>query len=660
MTGNNLAEAAENNWNEAASIGKITALGPADLADVAYLLPNKWLDYTKIDNFPSPFDGWLDGEDVIIRGCIEHEPNTHSNGTPRLTGQVIAHEGSGWLPFTAFGDVRYYRDLIRRYGDDILIIGKKNEFRDQKSINVSAIRPGSLAGRLVPRYAGKKGVIGTETVSNRMHQIIDQAIPIAVSRLVEKIPGGEEKALQFAGLDGYDRLADIIRHAHWPTRVEQGEAAQEALERVRAYDVVRQIRSQHKQSGQSERRFTIDNDQWRERADKLPFSLTDEQQVAVSEIIGDLGSPESMRRLLSGDVGSGKTAVFAVAAASLIDAGGRVAINVPGEILARQIMDNILSWWPDLEPSTRLVTGNEQERDGVPYSQAGLLIGTTALLHRKVGPIDLVIIDEQHRFARHQREGLVDESVNLLEATATCIPRSMALIQCAGMSVTRLHRAHVTKQVQTRFVSHEKRRSLFDHLVQKVEAGDQILVIYPLRTTGKGKMADMMDVNTATERWERAAPGQVVVASGAHSESNNQQAIDAMREGRARVLVATTVVEVGVDLPDLRTAVVVHPERFGLATLHQIRGRIARKGGHGEFWLYSPDALKDKTMERIRILEAEQDGFVIAKGDLRIRGFGNLDAKSNKQSGSTDAIVFGRQVSPDRIDEVLEAEQQIF
>ena len=289
---------------------------------------------------------------------------------------------------------------------------------------------------------------------------------------------------------------------------------------------------------------------------------------------------------------------------------------------------------------------------------ADMLIGTTALLHRDVGEMDLVVVDEQHRFARHQREGLVDSGVNLLEATATCIPRSMALIQCAGMSVTRLTRAHVQKQIRTRFVPATQRRKLFSYLQEKVKAGEQLLVIYPLRATGKGKMADLMDVETAAERWEKVAPGQVRIASGARDDEQNNDAIQAMREGRVRVLVATTVVEVGVDIPELRNALVVHPERFGLATLHQIRGRIARAGGRGEFLLYTPESIKEKTRNRIRVLEQEQDGFVIAQGDLKIRGFGDLDASSKKQSGASERVLYGRQITPERIEEVLSIERE--
>lgn len=653
------AEEQTNNRSDASAkdkvIGKISALGPASVADLAFLLPTHWEDYTSIYDFRPEQHDWEEDESIVVRGVIAETPSTStSGGVPRISGRIQSHDGWGLLNFTIFGDVRVNRELIRQFSDDILIPGKPNLFQGRPSVKANLIRPGHYAGHLVPTYPGKKGVIGKATVTGRMHELFDQFVSLGAEKVIADTPGGEATALQFAG-HPKSRIQSILHRAHWPNSIHQGERAKEAIEKMRTYLMIREVRSMHQRSDVSDRVFPISDGQWRARAQKIPFTLTDEQQEGVASIVDDLRKPESMRRLLSGDVGTGKTAVFAVAAAALIDAGGRVAIAVPGEILAQQIMDNILEWWPDLSARTALVTGNGR-RD---LLESDLLIGTTALLHRDVGQLNLVIVDEQQRFARHQREGLVKEGVNLLESTATCIPRSMALVQCAGMSVTRLARCHVEKQIRTAFIPSEERQELFEHLKSKIRKNQQILVIYPLKSGGKGDMADKMDVETAARRWERVAPGEVVVASGANDDQSNSEAISRMRNGTAKILVATTVVEVGVDLPDLSNALVVHPERFGLATLHQLRGRIARKGGHGEFLLYSPDELKEKTMDRIKILEEESDGFAIAQGDLKIRGFGNLSSSSEKQSGSTDQVIFGRPTSPDAIDSILDKEAEL-
>lgn len=635
-------------------LGKIRALGPESVADLPFLLPNEWVDYTVTAGDFSRLDNWEPGDPVVARGRLEHMPEAFYRGVPRLSGKLIHHHSGETLPFTIFGDTKEHLKTLKAHQDDLLLIGKKHRFSGTPSINAEAIAPGEVANQLVPRYPGKKGVIGAATVTERMHALIKSAIPKAVEQICNQIPGGEAEALAYAG---YLRssLKRMLYRAHWPVSREQGEKAQHAIERIRVYAMVREIRAQHSESAEANRTLTIPTEQWQWRASALPFALTGEQTLAVREIVDDIQDSQAMRRLLSGDVGTGKTAVFAVAAAAVLDAGGRVAINAPGEILAQQIFENITGWWPDLANRVALVTGGAR----TDPRQADMLVGTTALLHRDVGAMDLVIVDEQHRFARHQREGLVDSGVNLLEATATCIPRSMALIQCAGMSVTRLTRAHVDKQIRTRLVPATQRRKLFGYLQEKVKAGEQLLVIYPLRATGKGKMADLMDVETAAERWEKVAPGQVRVASGANDDADNNAAIQAMREGTVRVLVATTVVEVGVDIPELRNALVVHPERFGLATLHQIRGRIARAGGKGEFLLYTPDSIKEKTRNRIRVLEQEQDGFVIAQGDLKIRGFGDLDASSKKQSGASERVLYGRQITPERIEEVLNIERSL-
>jgi len=305
------------------------------------------------------------------------------------------------------------------------------------------------------------------------------------------------------------------------------------------------------------------------------------------------------------------------------------------------------AWWPDL-PVAR-VTGTGV--DG-PVRAGAVLVGTTALLHRSDLPaLDLVVVDEQQRFSRGQREALAEARTHLLEVTATCIPRTQALVTYGVVAVDRLTTCHVRRELRTRIWTREERAALMEAVRRTVAEGGQVLALYPRRD--QGATEERAAVAAVAALWERQFPGRVQVVHGGQSEEANAAALEALRRREADVLVATTVVEVGVDLPGLRRVVVVHAERFGLAQLHQIRGRVARTGGVGWCDLYLPEPVGVATLERLEVLVRETDGYRIAEADLRQRGAGELVGEA--QSGMDRTVLLGRPLSLEALERARQA-----
>jgi len=638
-------------------LGRVSSLGPKEPWQSALLLPKGWDDLrSPVTDFRQEF---ADGDFAVIRGQLNGQIQTRfQGGPPRMSGSLVDPAGYR-IFFSAFGDTRDMQAKIEHSAHDVVLFGQISLFNGMTWLkNIELLDPRWL-GRFRPRYAGKPRVINPETVRERVVGLLRDSLPVAAAEISKELEKSPEDLVRFAGVPGIDSLERIILHAHIPKSFEQGIAAQEALERMAAYRAITLARAQTPDTDGIEVQLPREIGDWHYWSEKLPFQISPKQDNAINEIVEDLKKPKPMRRLLSGDVGYGKTAVFAVAAASIYGAGGRVAILLPNETLAEQAAREIKGFWPEVAGDLKLVTGNtDHSEDLTAYRW---LVGTTALLFREVGEFHFVVVDEQQKFSREQRESLLKVETHLLEATATCIPRSQALIQFGGFTATILDEPPIPRDIKTRIRYAEQKAELFDDVKETLANGDQVLVIYPRKSKGKDEEEQgIHDVEAAAAAWERFCPGDVRIAHSERSEVENEQAIKDMREGVAKVLVATTVVEVGVNIPRCRRVVIVHPHRFGLSTLHQIRGRAARTGGIGFCDLYLPDPPKEKSLERLRVLERTQNGFEVAREDLILRGCGDLSSNSSQQTGSDETILFGRPLTPQRLEEAASLEEKIW
>jgi ATP-dependent DNA helicase RecG len=395
---------------------------------------------------------------------------------------------------------------------------------------------------------------------------------------------------------------------------------------------------------------------------KLPFALTASQKRASAEIASDLEKPERMLRLLQGDVGSGKTVVALLAAAAAIEAGRQAALMAPTEILARQHLKTITPLAEAAGLRVAVLTGRERDREPLLQRLAAgeidLIVGTHALFQDDVvfRDLALAIVDEQHRFGVHQRLALArkGEAVDVLVMTATPIPRTLVLTYFGDMDVSELREKPAGRQpVDTRTIPIERVHEVVTAVGRAIKDGRRVYWICPLVEQ------ESLDLTAAESRYrdlKQLFGDTVDVVHGRMKGTEKDRAMKRFASGEARVLVATTVVEVGVDVPEATIIVIEHAERFGLAQLHQLRGRVGRGAGRSDCLLLYKSPLSDTAKARLAVMRETEDGFRIAEEDLKLRGEG--DVLGTRQSGMpgfrvASAAVHGQLLQAARDDTTL-------
>lgn len=373
----------------------------------------------------------------------------------------------------------------------------------------------------------------------------------------------------------------------------------------------------------------------------LPFSLTPDQDKAIDEIREDLSSTTPMYRLLQGDVGAGKTLVAWISALSIIERGGQVAFMAPTELLARQHAEKASELLSPLGVRIAFVTGEVKGKGrnlllkALREGEVDLAIGTHALFSSDVifKNLKYVIIDEQHRFGVGQREALTKkgEMPHVLMMTATPIPRTLAMTVFADMDTSIIRSMPKgRKPIKTHTVSSQNRDRMYEAVGVEFQRGHQAYFVYP-RIDDEGE-SDLRDVTTMYSFLQKKYPG--VPSALIHSKLEEEEKVRILKEFREKkiqYLVSTSVVEVGIDIPDATCMVIEHAERFGLAALHQLRGRVGRSELQSYCFLVFEPSLSEDGKERLKVMRDTNDGFLIAEKDLEIRGPGEMSG--NKQSG---------------------------
>ncbi len=376
----------------------------------------------------------------------------------------------------------------------------------------------------------------------------------------------------------------------------------------------------------------------------LPFPLTGAQQRVLAEIQADLAQPQPMARLVQGDVGSGKTVVAIASLLTAIDAGCQGALMAPTEVLAEQHYNKLCEWLPQLHVSCALLTGSTPMRRrrellaDLANGQLQMLVGTHALLEDPVQfqRLGLVVVDEQHRFGVAQRNRLLAKGIqpHLLTMTATPIPRTLALSIHGDLEVSQIDELPPGRTpIRTAMLGASSRHEAYDLIREQVALGQRAYVVLPLV-----EESEKSDLRSAVEthrllREEEFPELSVGLLHGRMGSAEKQAAIAAFARGESQVLVSTTVVEVGVDVPEASVMVIEHAERFGLAQLHQLRGRVGR-GAAASHCLLINDSRNALARQRLEVLVRSTDGFEIAEMDLRLRGPGQV--LGTRQSGLPD------------------------
>jgi ATP-dependent DNA helicase RecG len=377
---------------------------------------------------------------------------------------------------------------------------------------------------------------------------------------------------------------------------------------------------------------------------KLDFELTGAQKRVIKEIRKDLGSGKQMNRLLQGDVGSGKTLVALMCMLIALDNGYQACLMAPTEILAGQHFDTIISFLEGLNVNVRLLTGTTRKteraviHEGLQNGELQILIGTHALLEDPVRfkNLGMVIIDEQHRFGVAQRARLWkknEQPPHVLVMTATPIPRTLAMTLYGDLDVSIIDEMPPgRKPIKTLHYFDTKRLPMFGFLRKQIQEGRQIFIVYPL--IKESEKMDYKDLEDGYESISRAFPPPDYLVVCVHGKMKTREKEIAMKhfvEGRAHILIATTVVEVGVDIPNASVMVIESTERFGLSQLHQLRGRVGRGADQSYCILMSSHKLTNEAKKRIDIMTRTNDGFEIAEMDLKLRGPGDIEG--TQQSG---------------------------
>lgn len=630
-----IATRKDNSGSSTNALATLKPFGVKKPADIPWLLPTRWDDLSTVET-EFDFEYSQIGEMKLIQGFVTQMPEVKT-GPARLSVS-IADAQDRMIRLNIYGGreaVMRTKSMVQKYYRDhrpILVYGELNYFGRYLGLKKAEIIEDEWVGKIRPIYPGKQSCLSTYT-RKLVLENLESTIPLAIRSTLERlIPhfNSVDAIKEIIGMPVNTTFSKLFFRAHIPVAPKQGEIAKKILERLIAATQIICTLDSHR-SGCNSPRWSAPAD-WSRRAENLPFSLTDEQRRVVTEAVADLASQNVMRRLLVGDVGTGKTAVYALVAASCLDGGGRVAILFPNERLVNQVNRNIAQWWPDLAPT--LVTRTSGLEDKLQDHR--FLIGTTALLHRDIGNIDLMIVDEQHLFSREQRETLVTPDNHLLEVSATCIPRTQALLKYGAMELSALNQPHVQKDIQTKIWDPSQQKQLFAEIKTTCENGDQVIVVYPLKSSDDKETKG--NAENAFKKWSKQFPGQVVLSHGSLTSEENEAAMAKMANREARIMVATTVIEVGIDLPGVKRVTVIQPNRLGLTQLHQLRGRVARTGGKGWFDLYLQTQSSEQTMERLQALVEISDGFKLAEIDMKNRGFGDLDLSSGKQSGDQRSL----------------------
>ncbi|MGE0210502.1 MAG: ATP-dependent DNA helicase RecG [Parvibaculaceae bacterium] len=470
--------------------------------------------------------------------------------------------------------------------------------------------------------------------------------------------GVTPKTLQRAVLDSLDRLPTLpewqdeawLRSNGWPSfsdalavlhrpreaaDVEPGSPARfrlaydELLANQLALALVRR-----RLKGTAGRALKGDGKLRKKLVDALPYSLTASQRAAIEEILRDMAAPQRMMRLLQGDVGAGKTVVALMALASAVEAGTQGALLAPTDLLARQHHAALSRLAEAAGLKLALLTGRETGRSRSDLLQRlaegdiDILIGTHAIFQEAVDYRDLglVVIDEQHRFGVHQRLALQAKSPrgsDLLVMTATPIPRTLALTLYGDMDVSKLTEKPAGRQpIDTRVMPAERIAEVIDGLRRAIAGGARVYWVCPLVEANEA--LDLAAAEARHAELEKAFPDRVGLVHGRLRGTTRDDAMARFQTGAIDILIATTVIEVGVDVPEATVMVIENAERFGLAQLHQLRGRVGRGSGKSSCLLLYQGHLGETARARLSILRDSEDGFLIAEEDLRLRGSGEV------------------------------------
>ena len=610
-------------------------LGVKSALDMLYQFPYKYIDRSRFY-----FIHEIDDEDTYVQ-IIGHITEWHTIGTgatARLSATFT--DGRHTIELLWFKGIKYLK-LERNV--QYLLFGKPSRFNHQYNFvhpeltPMAKVKPEMTQG-LEPYYNTSEGMKRAGLNSKAIRNITAELMPLLRQNGVRETLG-----IDLIEQQRLMPLSEALANIHFPKDYIAMQKARERLKFEELFYIQLQILRQMKRREQNEGfRMPIVGKAFHEQYNSLPFPLTNAQKRVLREIQTDLKSGKQMNRLLQGDVGSGKTIVALLTALLAVDNGYQACIMAPTEILANQHYETITQLLGALGVNCQLLTGSTTTKQRQPLhdqlrnGEIDILIGTHALIEKDVqfANLGLCIIDEQHRFGVAQRAKLWEKNVrppHVLVMTATPIPRTLAMTVYGDLHVSIIDELPPgRKPVHTLHYNIERRTTINQFITQQIDLGRQVYVVYPL--IQENEKLDLQDLQNGYNRLCESFPNyRISMVHGQMRAKDKDEQMQRFAKGETQILVATTVIEVGVNVPNASVMIIENAERFGLSQLHQLRGRVGRGAEQSYCLLLTKFEISKDTRKRMDIMVATNDGFRIAEADLQLRGPGDLEG--TQQSG---------------------------
>ncbi|OZC03368.1 ATP-dependent DNA helicase RecG [Rubricoccus marinus] len=616
--------------------------GISTFRDLLRHYPRRYLDRSTVTPIRQIVEGGT--EAIMVVGTVTGKSQVGQGRKVRFELKVTDESG-GTLKAVWFRGGHYIGRQFRN-GDRLALHGKVEKYGSTFSMahpdfdKLDDAKAALDTGRIIPLYPGTAALEKVGLTSRAFRRLIYGLFKEHGLAIPEVLPESVRQR--------HDLIAGnvALRAVHFPkSRDELGRAVRRLkfeefffLQLLLALTKGRQKREPGTTlagMGPLARRFV---------EDVLPFEMTGAQKKALRHIAQDTASGAQMSRLVQGDVGSGKTVVGVAAMLMAVDAGFQAAFMAPTEILTEQHYANIKSYLEPLDLNVQLLIGGQRKKlreeilESVAGGEADVVVGTHAIIEDTVAfkNLGLAVVDEQHRFGVMQRASMFRKGLrpHMLMMTATPIPRSLAMTVYGDLDVTVMDELPAgRKPIDTRLYTEKRREDMYAFLKEQLREGQQAYVVYPL--VEESEKLDLKDAETgASELMERFRPYKVDLVHGRMLAYEKDEAMERFKGGETDILVATTVIEVGVDVPNATVMVIEHAERFGLSQLHQLRGRVGRGGDQSYCFLMADYKQTAESKERLQAMVETTDGFVISETDLRIRGAG--DFFGTRQSGLPD------------------------
>ncbi len=595
---------------------KLEKLRIETVSDLISHYPFRYLDFTH----PTDIKSLTEGKDSVFIAIIDN-PKLFYTKSGRLMFQAQATDNSGKINLIWFNNP-YIKRLIRA-GETYTIAGKPSIFSGKLCLISPSIEQGDSLSintkGLVPIYHQTEGI-----TSRWLRGKINSLIPDL------NIIDPAEHIARDIGLIG---LHTSIKQIHFPQSSEERFQADKRLSFNEHLTVCLRNALERDKLGSSIK-IKPNQELLNQSLKKLPFTLTQGQQKAIKHLFKDLGKKDFTHRLIQGETGSGKTVTMIIAADQVIHSGFSVAILAPTEILATQHLATFKSF-SNFPENIQLITASSNTP--ISHHKPIIYIGTHAILHQIPAdlqyPLGLIAIDEQHKFGVHQREELIERTPlpHLINLSATPIPRTFALSLIGDIELTTINSSPTNRlPTQTHIISPERFSNSTSWMVEKLKQGNSIYVVCPNIHTSENDIATVEKIYPQY-RKKYSETTKIFTLHGKMAKQEQQDTINTFKSTPSSILISTSLIEVGIDIPQANIMIIHSAERFGLAQLHQLRGRVGRSGSQGYLFLV-PTSEEQTEIERLQLLHRYSSGIALSQKDLRLRGAG--DIFGTKQHGA--------------------------